>query len=441
MIKHISFLVALCLAAGIAQGQVFPEPPDPEGPTVLTRGQLPPPDLYMSEGLHDYTNFSLSLSGIYDSTLPIGTVTTGQGTTIQELGGWGGQLGGGFSVYHRLQHGLLWMGYNGSYTRYQRSNYTNATFQSFSAAYSKMLSRRWTLRAVETLSFNSNLGSTYTVIPTSGLIPSLQPYSQKMLLNSTALTLGYQATHRLSYFFGGNLFSATYRPSSFSSFFGLSGEAGVSYRFTRRTTLTGSYTISHIGYSTGDTTSGLHTGTATLSYQLTRRIQAGVSAGVTRVKASGSANILIQGLPSDLFVNGRFKQVTLVPNFTGTISRSGRRTRYGLTGGQSVSGGNGTYLTSKNLFFNGSANYQLTPRLSVSGLLGYSRLTSVSNAAGKYSGLIYNVDAGYQIKRHIFASASFSKWNYPSYGTIGGFDARRLSFGVTFASRDYPLPY
>jgi hypothetical protein len=51
------------------------------------------------------------------------------------------------------------------------------------------------------------------------------------------------------------------------------------------------------------------------------------------------------------------------------------------------------------------------------------------------------VDAGYQIRRHIFANASFSKWNYPAYGGVSGFDARRLMFGITFASRDYPLPY
>jgi outer membrane scaffolding protein for murein synthesis (MipA/OmpV family) len=433
--------VTLCAAAGIAQAQVFPEPPDPEGPTVLTRAQLPPPDIYMQEGLQNYSNFSLSFNGVYDSTLPLGTVVTGQGTSVQQYGGWGGQFGGGFNVYHRLQHGLLWMSYNGSYTRYQRSQYTNATFQSFSAAYSKMLSRRWTLRASEGLSFTSNLGSAFTVIPTSGLIPSFQPYTQKMLLNSTALTLGYQATHRLSYFFGGNLFSATYRPTSFASYFGLSGEAGVSYRFTRRMTLTGSYSISHLGYSTGDSTAGINTGSATLSYQLTRRIQAGVSAGVTRVNASGSVNLLFQGLPPDVFVQGIYKQTSLIPNFTGTISRSGRRSRFGITGGEGVSGGNGTYLTSKNLFVNGSANYQFSRRLSLNGLVGYSRLTSVANAAANYSGAIYNVDVGYEIKRHIFASASYSKWNYPSYGNISGFDAHRLTFGVTFASRDYPLPY
>lgn len=440
MAKNAFFLVVLCITAGFAQAQVFPEPPDPAGPTVLTRGQLPPPDLYMSEGLQDYTNFSLSLSGIDDSSLPFQTVTN-QGTVIQDYGGWGGQLGGGLNIYHRVQHGLFYMNYAGSYARYNRSQYTNATSQAFSAAYSKMLSPRWTVRASEGLTFASNLGSTYTVIPTSGLFPSIQPYSQKTFFNSTSLTLGYQATHRLSYFVGGNFFSATYRPSSIAGYYGLSADVGASYRFGRRTTLTGAYELSHLGYSGGDVSSGIHTGTLTLSYLLTRRIEAGLSAGISQVNSSGTANIYFQGVPSNFFVQGVYKQSTIVPNFTGSIFRTGRRSRFGVTGGENVSGGNGIYLTSKNLFVNGSANYQLNKRLSMNGLIGYSRLTSLANTAANYKATTYNFNVGYEIRRHIFANAAYSKWDFPQYGTINNFNAHRLTVGVVFASRDFPLPY
>jgi hypothetical protein len=438
--KNAFFLVALCITAGLAHAQVFPEPPDPAGPTVLTRGQLPPPDLYMREGMQDYTNFSLSFSGINDSSLPFETVTD-QGAVVQDYGGWGGQVGGGFNIYHRVQHGLFYVNYSGSYARYNRGQYANATNQSFSAAYSKMLSRRWTVRVSEGLSFSSNLGSTYNVIPTSGLFPSIQPYSQKTFFNNTALTLGYQATRRLSYFFGGNFFSATYRPSSISGYYGLSADAGASYRFTRRTTLTGSYDLSHLGYSGGGVSSRIQTGTLTLSYLLTRRIEAEASAGVSQVNSSGTASIYFQGVPSDVFVQGVYKQSTIVPDFTGSIFRTGRRSRFGITGGQNVSGGNGIYLTSKNLFVNGSANYQLNKRLSVNGLFGYSRLTSLANAAGNYDATTYNFNVGYEIKRHIFANVAYSKWDFPQYGTINTFNAHRLTVGVVFASRDYPLPY
>lgn len=287
----------------------------------------------------------------------------------------------------------------------------------------------------------ANIGSTYTIIPTSGLFPAVQPYSQKSFFNSTSLTLGYQATHRLSYFFGGDLFSATYRPSAIAGYYGLSADAGASYRFSRRTTLTGSYTLSHLGYSGGDVSSRIQTGLLTLSYLLTRRIEAGISAGVSQVNSSGTANIYFQGVPSSFFVQGTYKQTTLVPNFTASIFRTGRRSRFGITGGEGVSGGNGIYLTSRNLFVNGSANYQVNKRLSVNGLLGYSRLASLSNAATNYTATTYSFNAGYQVRRHIFANVAYSGWRFPQYGTINNFNARRLTVGVVFATRDFPLPY
>ena len=147
------------------------------------------------------------------------------------------------------------------------------------------------------------------------------------------------------------------------------------------------------------------------------------------------------GVPNTSFVQGAYKQQTLTPNFTGSIYRNGLRSRFGVTGGEGISGGNGLYLTSKNIFVNGTASYQLNRKLSVNGLFGFSRLQSIANAASNYSATNYNVSAGYQIRRHIFATTSYTGWRFPQYGALTNFDSRRLTVGVTFATRDYPLPY
>jgi hypothetical protein len=394
----------------------------------------------MTEGLQDYANGFISLNAIDDSSLPFSTVTP-QGNVVQDFGGWGGQIGGGFNIYHRLQHGLFWVSYGGSYSRFNRPVFTNGTNQNFSAAYSKMLSRRWTVRASEGLAFTNNLGSTDFLIPTSGFFPSVQPYSQKTFLNNTSVTLGYQVNHRLSLFFGGDLFASVYRPSQIAGYIGLSGDVGASYRFTRRTSLSASYSLTHLDYSTSGVTSNIQTGTLTLSHLLTRRTEIGLSAGVSHVNSSGTAGIFFQGVPDTSFARGTFKQETLVPNLTASIYRTGRRSRYGISGGQGISGGNGIFLTSRNVFVNGTANYQLTPRLSVSGALGYSRLKSIANATVPYDATTYNLTAGYQVRRHIFANAAYTGWRFPNYGTINNFNAHRFTVGVTFATRDFPLPY
>jgi hypothetical protein len=435
------FLIAgFCLALASIQAQVFQDPPDPAGPTILTRGQLPPPDLHMTEGLQDYANLFFSLNGVYDSSLPYATETP-TGNVVQDYGGWGGQMGGGFNLYHRIQHGVIYLSYNGSYNHFNRPEFANGTSQNFSAAYSRVLNHRWTLRATEGFALSYNLGSTISLLPTTGFFPSVQPYSQRALFNSSSVTLGYQVNHHLSYFFGGDLFVSNYQPANVASYYGLSGVAGAAYRFTRRTTVSGSYTLSHLGYSQNDITSNIQTFTGTLSYILTRRIELGASAGVSRVNSSGTVTLDILGIPNTTFVQGAYRQKTLTPNFTGSIFRNGLRSRYGITGGEGVSGGNGLYLTSKNIFVNGTASYQVNQKLSVNGLFGFSRLQSIANTASTYSATNYNVSAGYQVRRHIFANASYTGWRFPHYGNLTNFDARRLTVGVTFATRDYPLPY
>jgi hypothetical protein len=440
-VKTALFLVGVCLSLTAARGQTIPQPPDPEGPTILIRGQLPPPDLYMTEGLKDYGNLFANFSGIYDSSLPYATLTP-NGGVVQDFGGWGGQVGAGFNLYRGLEYGLFYASYSGSYDRFNRSEFKNGTNQTLRVAYSRQLSHRWSLRASESFVFSDNLGSTYSLVPDASLFPSVQPYNQKSFYDDTSVTLGYQATHRLSYFVGGDLFASIYRPGQITGYVGPSGTAGASYRFTKRTALTGSYTASRLNYTNSGIVSSIQSGVLTLSHTLTRRIQVGLSAGLSAVHSSGTSTIFYQGIPASYYAQGYYQERTISPNYTASLYRTGLRSRLGVTGGEGISGGNGLYLTSRNLFVNAQANYQLNPRLSVSGQFGYSRLTSVSGAAAAaYGAWTYNLTGGYQISRHTFLNASYSGWRYPQYAAINNVNTRRLIFGVTFATKDFPLPY
>ncbi|MFZ0593590.1 MAG: hypothetical protein WAM39_24235 [Bryobacteraceae bacterium] len=439
--KRALFFVGVCLSLTAAQGQTIPQPPDPEGPTILIRGQLPPPDLYMNEGLEDYGNLFANFSGIYDSSLPYATLTP-NGAVVEDFGGWGGQVGAGFNLYRRLEYGLFYASYSASYDRFNRNEFKNGTNQTLRAAYSKQLSHRWSIRVNESFVFSDDLGSTYSIVPNASLFPSVQPYSQRAFYDDTSITLGYQATHRLSYFVGGDLFASIYQPSQITGYVGPSGTAGASYRFTLRTTLTASYTASRLNYTNSGIVSDIQSGALTLSHSLTRRIQVGLSAGVSAVHSSGTSTIFYQGIPASYYAQGYFQEHTISPNYTASLYRTGLRSRFGVTGGEGISGGNGLYLTSRNAFVNAQLNYQLNPRLSVSGQFGYSRLTSVSGAVtGAYGAWTYSLAGGYQISRHTFVNASYSGWRYPQYATIDNFNTRRLTFGVTFATKDFPLPY
>jgi hypothetical protein len=78
----------------------------------------------------------------------------------------------------------------------------------------------------------------------------------------------------------------------------------------------------------------------------------------------------------------------------------------------------------------------------VSGQLGYSRLSSVGAAVtGSYAAWTYNLTGSYKLSRHTFLNAAYMGWRYPQYAGINNYNPHRITFGVTFATKDFPLPY
>lgn len=431
----------LCLGALAAQAQYIPDAPDPTGPNVMTRGQLPPPDIFGNSGREDYFNGYFSLSAIHDSDLPFESVKP-DGSVINTYGGTGGQIGGGLSFYHLIEHGVVSLSYGGSYTHYGRSGLSNATNQTLALSYSKLLTQRWSLRASEGLGYNLNFGSGLTPLPSSALFPSVEPYSQKSTLNSTSVTLGYQESLRLSYFIGGDFMAAVYSPASVGTYVGVTGTGGASYRITRRTTATASYGISRLTYSDLDSTSAdIGTAQLTLSHEFPRHWEVGISGGVSQVNSKGTAQLPVPNVVSNQFVQGSFSQKTNSPTYTGSIFKNGRRTRVGITGGEGVSGGNGYYLTSRNIFLNGIAATDLGRRLSLNGSVGYTKLSSLSNATNSYAAATFGFTAGYRISRHTYLNGAYSGWRYPRFGSSNRTFADRITFGVTFATSNFPFPF
>jgi hypothetical protein len=382
----------------------------------------------------------LFLNAVHDSDLPFQSVTP-LGSVINTYGGTGGQIGGGFNLYHLIEHGVESASYNGSYTHYGRSGLSNGTNQTLSLAYSKMLSTRWTVRASEGLTYNLNFGSTYSPLSSAALFPAVEPYSQGVFFNSTSITLGYQESLRLSYFVGGDFFAAVYSPQSVGSYVGVSATGGASYRVTRRTTVTGSYSISRLGYTDLDVTTDIGTALLTLSHELSRHWEVSLAGGFNQVNSKGTAELPIPNVVSQQFVQGKFGQKTNSPTYTGSIYRNGRRSRVGVTGGEGVTGGNGYYLASRNVYLNGVGAIDVGRRLSLNAAVGYSKLSSLSNATNSYSATTFDVTAGYKITRHTYLSGEYSGWHYPRFGSANSVLADRITIGITFATANFPFRY
>lgn len=390
-----------------------------------------------SSPILDYFNFYGMLNGIYDSGIQYET-TSRTGGVVTGYGGTGAQVGGGVDFVHPIRYGQISAFYGGSYSRYNRSQYTNATQQSLGLSFVRQLSRHLNLTATEGLNYSYNTGQNY-FYPSEGLFPSVQPYSASTLVNTTSLTLNWRASRRVTYFIGGDFYASHYHPGLFTSYVGGDATAGVTYQMTQRDSLTGSASYTRFGYSNGAGNSDIGTVTGSYAHIFNQYWSAGASVGVARVVASGNAILTFAGVPSDQFQQGRFSRTTTSPVFSGTVSRNFKHSSVSLTGGQSIIGGNGIYLTSKNVYGTANLAIQLSRRLRMSASGGVNRLSSVANTASGYTSGTFSINAAYQLSERCFLNLAYSGWQYPQFGTLQRTYANRISAGVTFTSKPYAI--
>lgn len=436
------FLCVLLSLGVLSYGQQTEDNSETQGTVILSPGQITTPGQGGEIG-RNFLNFFGYANALYDSNLAYQTQSS-NGAAITNYGGYGGQAGGGFSLIHAIRHGSLGLSYNGSYSRYGSYQLGNGTNQFLNFSFTKALSRRLSINLSEGLTFTSNGGQSYNLLPEGGFVPSVQPFSQKIFYNSTSASLSYQATRRLHYFIGGNFFSSQYGPTNNVGFNGtgyngLSGFAGAGYRFTQNTRLDGSYTFSKFSYSRGIASTTVNSVSTTLSHNFARHWMISASGGIGWVQTSGIASYILPVASDLFFVQGQFKQSAFSPIYVGTLTRNFRRSSFRISGGENVSGGNGLYLTSKNLFLNTSYSSQIGKRVSVTAAFGYSRLSSLANAAKAYGAINYNASGAYQLTRHAYVNATYDGWHYPQFAGYNRQFATRLSVGITFASRSYPL--
>lgn len=387
---------------------------------------------------HDFFNFFVFASGVYDST-PL----TLNGRNVNE-GGWGFDGGGGAQALKHFRGGFVSLSYRGDYREYQSTFYPSGTSQNLSLNLEKVLSRRWNF------SFNANgavflFGGTYFgSAPTEVNNAQTNPFSSETRFLSTGIALTYRQTRRLSYVFNGEYYLDRYNLPGAIGFSGVTGSVSLLYRTTARTTVGGTYSHSYFAYQGDAGQANADTIVATVSHNFSGRWFASASGGVTRTNSSGNIHIPVLFLVGNSllpgFVLGHYNTTRTFPSFEGTLSHPLRRSALSISAGQGISAGNGVFLASRNDFVNGYYSWRQSLRANLSFGGSINHLNSVSNnVAFSYTSSSFTGQYSYNVMRHLGANV---RYDYVRYGTFGGVGARqdnRITFGVYFTSQTVPL--
>ena len=432
--RHFAILLLL-LPAITALAQEPPQNPEPDTDTQYSQGENTLTSLAGQFFHGNFVNLYASGAGVYDNDQALVNNTSG-------LSGLGYALGGGVQAFHRFRDSVFSASYNAGYTDYQSSAYSSGFNQHLSLVYSKRLSRHWNIAFVEG-GGTYRYGVGYYEQPNSATPAISNPFSSVTKYFSSAVSLTYRQSARLSYFMSGDFYLARYNyPGAIGSTGGaLSGS--VIYRLTERTTLGGTYTHSNFTYQHDAGTSSLNGAYFNFTHTFLRYWTVNADAGFTISNSSGiikiPVTIILNGQEVTGYEIGPYQLTKTTPSVRGNVSRRFRNILATASVGQGVTPGNGIYLTSKNQYVTGALSYTMRKsNISASG--GYFHLTSLANnVSSAYSTSSFGLSYGYTLTRHLAANVRYDYYRYGNVYNYSGVGNNRIYFGISFSTSGIPL--
>lgn len=396
------------------------------GPAILSRGEAP---AAMATPEIDFRPF-LTVSGTYDTGLAAVSVNS-QGQ-LANASSFGMQFGWGVSGTHSWKHTKIGLDYKGSINDYFTKTYYDGLNQSLGLGITHEFSRRLVMSLSESTGiFSQNyttLGLPQTVPFDSSQsnIPVSDFFDNRTIFSSTSADLIYRMNSRLSYDIGGSYFTDIRRSSALYGSNGLSAHGDFQYRLTRRTTMGVQYGYSHYTFPGITGSTDMHTLSGTFSTRLSKMWEFSGSAGAIRVESNFIESVPLNPVVAELLGVSSGLAVLYnkqyVPGFSGRLSATFRKGVFYLTGGRSITPGNGLFLTTEMTSAALGYSYTGLRHWSLTAQALYDHGTSLGNILGIYG----DASGGLTVSRDIIKSVHF----------LAGADARRyLSPSFTLYNR------
>ncbi len=431
--KSLALLAAFSAVSCFAQQQAPASTPPAENSAQVTS----PENLTSAAGEffnHDFFNFFAFTDLVHDSNLS----TFGGG----QSGAWGYDIGGGVTGYHQFETGTLSLSYRGDYRSYGGAN-SSGTDQSLAFSYTQRLNQRWSMSVNASggiYLFGANYYSYGNEGPTT---PITNPLSTETRFLQSGLSVTYQQSRRLAYTVSGNFFLTRYNYSQAFGSTGGSGTVSANYRLDRRNNVGATYSHTAFYYQQNAGSAQIDTVFVTYSHVFSNRTTLDLSGGVSRTHAQGTitepVTVVVAGQTLSGFVGGAYNQIAYVPSFQGTLARNWRRFEFSVSAGQTVSPGNGVYLTSKDAFVSGSVSRSWR-RSNFSAGGGFFHIISLANTvSGSYTSGSFAASYGYNIVRYLSAHVAYSYYRNGSFGTFTSNNDSRFTIGLSVSSKSVPL--
>jgi hypothetical protein len=393
-------------------------PAQSAGPAILTRGEAPAAMAIPQVSFRPFVEFG----GVYDTGLT-GVALNSQGQ-LGSSASLGMSLSGGVSGVHTWKHTKVGLDYHGSVSHYTKTTYYDGVEQSLMLGVTHQFTRHATLALRESAGqFSRNYGlpglsQTVPFDPSSSYIPTSDFYDNRTIYVSSQADLTLQKSARLSFNLGGDAFLTRRRSSALYGVTGGGARSDVQYRLSSRSTIGAGYTYEHYAYHGVFSATDLHGFVSTYGIRLTKSLEFSGYGGFMRAETKFVQNVAIDPAIAALIGTSVgsviVHRIDLVPNVAGRLSETFSRGVVFLSGGHTVTPGNGLFLTSEATSANAGYTYTGQRRWSFTAQADYDHAKSVGNVLGYYGDVSGTLSASRQIVRSLHGVLSFSARKYQS---------------------------
>lgn len=414
-----------------------------EGPSILSRGQT-----NAAERGGKLVDFQLygELSGIFDSGLtPVAVNSAGQLNT--SINDYGGELGFGAIGSRTWEFDQVRLDYHGDIRRYTPNNEFGGTDQLLQFGWNHVISRHIRLAVHEVGGVQSLSYGPLAYVPLQNVsivgAPGAQLFDDKTYFSQSDVDLVWQKSARLSFGFGGDGFLMRHSSAALAGVSGYNARGDVAYRITKRQTVYASYTYQEFDYQNAFGHSNMQMAEAGWSMGIGRLWEVSIEGGGANVKSLGLEQVpidpAIAAIVGPGYTTVTSQRNSFLPVAQGSLTRRFHRSSLGLTGGITVSPGNGVYLTSRQT--TAAANYSYTGgrRLTASATAGYTKLSTLDQQQLQpFGGFTGGAGLGYQLFSRTSLQLRYDAFEY-RVTNVSSKNENRVTVGIAVSTGDRPL--
>ncbi|MEO7650325.1 MAG: hypothetical protein ABIZ80_07640 [Bryobacteraceae bacterium] len=387
----------------------------------------------------------LTVNGAFESGLT--GVSVNSDGSLPNVSSLGVSVGIGLFGFRNFRRGVVGLDYSGNYRHYAGNTYFNGSDQSLNLTATRQLSRRFSLTFREAAGTYSrsfyNVEGAGFLDADFGNIPRNELFDGGVIFLSTMSDLTYQKSARLSFNIGGDGFLTRRRSSALYGLTGYRTRGDVSYRTSRKSTVSLLYNFNHFEYTKGFGASDIHSAGLGYSLHIGRRWDFGLQLGGSRVETLGIVQVEID--PVIAAIIGRsvgieaLYRVNYVPNGSVSLSRQFRRGVLGFSYGRGVTPGNGVFLTSRSENASGTYTYSGLRRASMSISGGWDKFGSLTRTLPDYTSYRGGISASYRLTQVLHFTSRLDVRSYQLDSTSFSRRAVSASIGFTLSPGDIPV--